>query len=118
MIVMLPLFCNGENAFRSVSINSKSFGNGDHVSVVLWPGVALTLTHLVFNRTPEPLSGVTPSFTKAERRKVFNVPGPVFRTFEPTVHPLPVRPAPWAELPNGLGTAMAESKTMSPWNPM
>ena len=102
-----------------MSMNSKSFGKGDQVSVVL-PGVLLTLTHLVLKRTPDPFSGVTPSFEKADMRKVLNVPGPVFRTFEPTVHPLTVTviPAGWAELPDGVGAATAESKRMSAWKPM
>ena len=30
--VIIPLFCGGEKVFRSVSMNSKSFGNGDHVN--------------------------------------------------------------------------------------
>ena len=101
-------------------MNSKSFGFALQTSVVLCPTVLLTRTQRMLKRTPDPLSGLTPSFEKADTRKVFNVPGPVFRTFEPTVHPLvvTVRPAGWAELPNGLGIAMAESKTMSPWKPM
>ena len=90
VIVMRPLFWTGENAFRSVSINSKSFGKGDQLSGVFCPAVVLTLTKRVLKRTPDPLSGVTPSFEKADTRNVFNVPGPVFRTFEPTVHPLVV----------------------------
>ena len=31
---------------------------------------------------------------------------------------MPVSPAPWAELPDGLGAAIAESKTRSAWKPM
>jgi hypothetical protein len=94
VMVIIPLFCNGECEFRSVSMNSKSFGNGCQTNSVNCPGVLLTLTHLVLKRTPAPLSGVTPSFTKADTRKVLNVPGPVFSTFEPTVHPVAVSPAP------------------------
>ena len=94
VIVMLPLVCDGDKAFRSVSMNSKSFGFAFQTSVVLAPPVQLTLRQRVLKRTPDPLSGVTPSLTKADMRKVLSVPGPVLRVFDPTVQPLAVSPAP------------------------
>jgi hypothetical protein len=114
VMVMLPFVWLGENEAKSVSMNWKSFGKADQVTAVLCPGELLTRTHRVLKRTPAPVSGVTPSLTKAEIRKVLNVPGPVLRTFEPTVQgTVVVKPAGWAELPEGLGIAMAESKRTS-----
>jgi hypothetical protein len=46
------------------------------------------------------------------------VPGPVFKTLLPTVHPLAVRPAAATGAVAGLGAATAESKVRSLWNPM
>ena len=70
-IVIRPLFCCGEIEFKSLSMNSKSFGNGCQLNGVLCPSVLLTRTQRVLKRTPDPLSGVTPSLTKADTRKVF-----------------------------------------------
>ena len=119
VIVIKPLFCCGEGEFKSVSMNSKSFpGRTLQVSAVDAPGELLTRFQWITKRFPAPLSGVTPSLTNAATRRVFNVPGPVLRTFEPTVHPLAVRPDGATDAAAGLGTAMAESNTRSPWNPM
>src|SRR5204862_271005 len=92
VMVIRPLFCAGEVEFRSVSMNSKSFGNGAQTNGLMFPGVLLTRSILIWNNVPDPLNGVTPSFEKAETRKVRSEPGPG-KVFADTVQPLPVRPA-------------------------
>ena len=82
------------------------------------PGMLLTRFQWTKKRVPAPLSGVTPSLEKAETRKVLMVPGPVFRTLLPTVHPIAVSPAAAAGAVPGVGAAIAESKVKSPWKPM
>ena len=122
MMVIKPSFCNGTCGSKFVSTNWNGFSVGGmpHLNIVEAPGVLLTRTHLVLNRTPAPLSGVIASFEKAEMRKVLNVPGPVFSTFDPTVNPGPaaVSPAGRAEEANGVGMAIAESKMISAEKPM
>ena len=74
------------------SIKIKLFGGGAQVSVVLAPGVLLTLVMFRVNRVPEPESGVK-SFEKADMRSVLMVPGPLLRTLPVTFQLLAVSPA-------------------------
>ena len=101
---------------RSPSIKRKLSGDGRHVSVVFAPAVLLTLSILKLNSVPDPLSGVTPSFTKADMRRVFVVPGPVLRILPATVQLLAVRPA--AATNGDEKVATEESKVKSPWKAM
>jgi hypothetical protein len=117
-IVISPLFCWGECEFKSLSMYSKSLGNARQVNGVEAPGVELTRFQWMTKSDPEPFNGVTPLFTKAETRNVLIVPGPVFKMLPLIVHPLPVSPAGPTGPPAGLGSATAESKVRSPWNPM
>ncbi len=78
------------------------------------PGVLLIRTMFRLHRIPEPDNGVK-SFEKAERRRAFIVPGPIFRMFDETFQLLAVRPA--GEVPTLWKLITAESKLKSPWNP-
>lgn len=93
VMVMRPLVWEGENESKLVSMKIKSSGEGCQVSEVVAPGVVLTLTILKLYNTPAPDSGVTPSFTKADTRRVLTPVGGFGRMFPATVQPLPVRPA-------------------------
>ena len=93
----------------------KSSGEGRQVRVVITPGVLLTRSMRRLNSVPEPVSGVTPSFTKAETRRILIGPGPG-KTFPATVQLLAVSPAGWTTGLEKLTTV--ESKLKSPWKPM
>ena len=47
VIVIRPLFCGGEIEFRSVSMNSKSFGKAAQTNGLVFPGVLLTRSILI-----------------------------------------------------------------------
>ena len=119
VMVIIPLFCGeADHAFRSVSINSKSFGTALQVNAVLCPGTELTRFQWMTKSDPAPLRGVMPSFERADTRKVLIVPGPEFRTLPLTVHPLAVRLPGTIAFEDGVGAAIAESKVKSAWNPV
>ena len=42
VMVMSPLFCGGEIEFKSISMNSKSFGNALHAKRLLSPKFVIT----------------------------------------------------------------------------
>ena len=95
----------------------KLFGVGFQASVLVLPGVLLTLSILTLNSVPIPLSAVK-SFEKAEMRRVFIVPGPLLRTFPDTFQLTAVSPVACV----GPGDTVrkvttAESKVKSPWKP-
>ena len=94
----------------------KLSGTGLQTNELMSPGLLLTRSIRRFSSVPDPLSGVTPSFTKAEMRRVLLVPGPVLRMLAATVHPVPVRPVALTNGDEKLTTA--ESKIKSPWKPM
>ena len=95
----------------------KLSGAGFQTSVLVSPGVLLTLSNLTLNSVPIPFSGVK-SFEKAEMRRVFIVPGPVLRTLPETFQLTAVSPAacvgPGEEVRK---VSTAESKRKSPWQP-
>ena len=95
----------------------KLFGSGFQTSVLVSPGVLLTLSILTLKSVPIPFSGVM-SFEKAEIRRVFIVPGPLLRTFPDTFQLTAVSPVACV----GPGETVrkvttAESKVKSPWKP-
>jgi hypothetical protein len=100
---------------RSASIKRKLSGDGRQLRAVFAPAVLLTLSILKLKSVPDPFSGVTPSFTKADMRRVFVVPGPLFRILPATVQPLAVRPA--AATNGEEKVATEESKAKSAWKP-
>src|SRR6266404_9761989 len=83
----------GGNVSRLSSIKMKLFGAGFQASVLVAPGVLLTLSILRLNNIPDPFSGVK-SLEKADRRRVLVVPGPGLRTLPDTFQLTPVSPAP------------------------
>src|ERR1700716_871638 len=95
----------------------KLFGSGFQTSVLVSPGLLLTLRILTLKSVPTPFNGVK-SFEKADMRRVFIVPGPVLRTFPDTFQLTPVSPAasvgPGEEVRK---VRTAESKRKSPWQP-
>jgi hypothetical protein len=95
----------------------KLSGAGFQASVLVAPGVLLTLRNLRLNSVPIPFSGVK-SFEKAEMRRVLVVPGPLLRTFPDTFQLTPVSPdacvGPGEEVRK---VTTAESKAKSPWKP-
>ena len=93
----------------------KSSGAGRQTNVVLSPAVSLTRSILRLKSVPGPDSGVIPSFTNAETRKIRIGPEPG-KTFPETVHPVAVNPAPTTGGLEKLTTV--ESKEKSPWKPM
>ena len=94
VMVMRPLgVAAGGNVSRLSSIKMKLFGTGFQASVLVAPGVLLTLSILRLNSVPDPFSGER-SFEKADTRSVFIVPGPVLRMFEETFQLVAVSPAP------------------------
>ena len=99
------------------SMKIKSSGAGFQTSVLVSPGVLLTLSILTLNSVPDPFSGVK-SFEKADMRRVLVVPGPLLSTFPDTFQLTAVSPAPCV----GPGETVrkvttAESKVKSPWKP-
>ena len=73
-------------------MNSKSSGAGFQVSGVVLPEIELTRRKIRLYNVPDPLNGVKSS-EKADTRRVFNVPGPVFNMFADTFQFVAVRPA-------------------------
>lgn len=115
VMVMLPGgVLLGVRRLRSVSMNSKSLGGAAQVNGVLAPGVLLTRTMFKLNRTPDPESGVIPSFENAEIRRVLIGPPPG-KTFPVTFQLLAVNPA--AEMGGDWKVMTVSSKVKSPWNP-
>jgi hypothetical protein len=105
----------GSCVVMSVSMKIKLSGSGFQTNGLIAPGVLLTLTILRLNNVPEPFNGVTPSFDKAETRRVFSVPGPLLIMFPATVQLLALSPA---GATGGLAKlTTAESKVKSPWKP-
>ena len=92
----------------------KLSGAGFQTSVLVSPGVLLTLSILRLNNVPIPFSGVKSS-ENADMRRVLSVPGPVLRMPEETFQLPAVSPAPCTCGVEKLTTA--ESKVKSPWKP-
>ena len=93
----------------------KLFGLGLQSNELVSPGLLLMRSIRKFSNVPDPLSGVTPSLTKAEMRRVLIIPGPLLIMLAATVHPELVRPAALTNGDEKLTTA--ESKGKSPWKP-
>jgi hypothetical protein len=95
----------------------KLSGAGFQVSVLVAPGVLLTLSILTLNSVPIPFSAVK-SFEKADMRSVLVVPGPLLRTLPETFQLTAVSPdacvGPGEEVRK---VRTAESKRKSPWKP-
>ena len=96
----------------------KLFWSAAQTSVLVSPGVLLTLSILRLKSVPIPLSGVK-SFEKAEMRRVLIVPGPLLIRLLDTFQLTAVSPAACV----GPGETVrkvttAESKVKSPWKPM
>ena len=95
----------------------KLFGSGFQTSVLVSPGVLLTLSILTLKSVPVPFSGVK-SFEKADMRRVLVVPGPLLITLLETFQLTAVSPAACVgpgEVVRKVHTA--ESKRKSPWKP-
>ena len=117
-IVIRPLGVEaGSCGFRSPSMKIKLSGSGCQTNGLEVPGTPPTLTILRLNNVPDPFNGAAPrSSEKAETRRVFIVPGPVFSTVAETFQLVAVSPAPAT---GGLAKlTIAESKVKSPWKPM
>ena len=107
----------GECVSRLSSTKIKLSGAGFQTSVLVLPGVLLTLSILRLKSGPAPFSGVK-SFEKADMRSVLIVPGPVLIMFEETFQLVPVSPAPCvAPGETARKVHTAESKVKSPWKP-